>query len=561
MDDVREFFKEINNSFTIYVVEQRFAVGRGSEFFRSFKGTKNYIDSDKVIKKRIGDILYKINKHIPSLGDLINSCFHLTSSIEIIDIISMLSKVFTVHEHQAAGPEVIDPIIIQEGKILQKYVNQLIALHKNSILRPAIIIILKDNDFERAKNILCLCPHNTNIKMIRNSGDTEIHKVINCGVDNPDDFLEAFTLHCFSTCSNTKRNVLYNKEWAEDSLIKLYSPSILQIRTNLLYRDKTLIRSDIDDLLAIIQTRSCLKTSEKNYILDFYEVILRLFRVFANDGGSHDMKRAYELAASLNNEILMAQVNKCAYFMPDWSQEEKGIMLDSAYNVFVKNNMEDQAIYCRNNKLVRQFDSDNLCIYDFRNLQQEALYNVPGLVGMSHIFNNTGVAHLVSGYPDMAIDYFNRGLDYAYRPERAIQKVALLTNRAITNAYCFEKVEETELRKILNSIFDNKELQNIPFISARYALNAISLAFYKNISLGNELTNLYDIESLINRAANDNSLGTRQLQTQLEVMSERYGFKLKDNPFLYKPLGRETGVRQQFIEKTGLTPFFFSTWF
>ena len=75
MDDVREFFKEINNSFTIYVVEQRFAVGRGSEYFRSFKGTKNYIDSDKVIKKRIGDILYKINEHIPSLGDLINSCF------------------------------------------------------------------------------------------------------------------------------------------------------------------------------------------------------------------------------------------------------------------------------------------------------------------------------------------------------------------------------------------------------------------------------------------------------------------------------------------------------
>ena len=52
---------------------------------------------------------------------------------------------------------------------------------------------------------------------------------------------------------------------------------------------------------------------------------------------------------------------------------------------------------------------------------------------MSHIFNNAGVAHLVSGYPDMAIDYFEKGLDYAYRPERCIQNVALNTNKLIAN--------------------------------------------------------------------------------------------------------------------------------
>ena len=65
--------------------------------------------------------------------------------------------------------------------------------------------------FERAKMLLSKCPHNTNIKFIRNSGETEIHRVINCGADNPDEFLDAFSYQCFSTCSNTKRSILYNK--------------------------------------------------------------------------------------------------------------------------------------------------------------------------------------------------------------------------------------------------------------------------------------------------------------------------------------------------------------
>ena len=61
IEDVRDFFKETDNSFTIYVVEQRFVVGRGLEYFKSFKGTQNYIDSDLIIKKRISKILQTIN--------------------------------------------------------------------------------------------------------------------------------------------------------------------------------------------------------------------------------------------------------------------------------------------------------------------------------------------------------------------------------------------------------------------------------------------------------------------------------------------------------------------
>lgn len=240
LEDIRDFFRETDTAFTIYVVEQRFVVGRGADYFRQYKGKENYIDTNSVMKSRLSRILQGICKKIPNGAELVKTCFEMTEPIGIIEVIGSLFKVFTFQEHQAAGPDVLDPIIIQEGEILQKYVNQMIALHKASILRPAIIILLKDNNFERAKVLLSGCPHNTNVKLIRNSGETEIYKVVNCGAENPETFMEAFTHQCFSTCSNTKRNILCNEEWAENSLIKLYSPSILQIRTNFLYQDKSL---------------------------------------------------------------------------------------------------------------------------------------------------------------------------------------------------------------------------------------------------------------------------------------------------------------------------------
>lgn len=166
MEDVRNFFKETDTAFTIYVVEQRFVVGRGSDYFRQYKGKENYIDTNIVMKKRLSRILQGISKKIPNGAELVKTCFEITKPVGLLDVIGSLFKVFTFQEHQAAGPDVLDPIIIQEGEILPKYVNQIIALHKASILRPAIIVLLKDNNFDRARKLLSGCPHNTNIKMI-----------------------------------------------------------------------------------------------------------------------------------------------------------------------------------------------------------------------------------------------------------------------------------------------------------------------------------------------------------------------------------------------------------
>ena len=168
MEDIRLFFKEDISQFTIYVVEQKFAIGRGLEYFKSFKGKSNYIDTDALAQKRIYKIYSWIDKRIPIIADLIKTVFNEFSPSGLADLVVALNKLSGTQIHQAAGPEVIDPIIIQEGKIIKKYITQLINLHKNSFLTPTIIILLKDNDFDRAKELLCECPNGMRVKFIRN---------------------------------------------------------------------------------------------------------------------------------------------------------------------------------------------------------------------------------------------------------------------------------------------------------------------------------------------------------------------------------------------------------
>ncbi len=559
MEDIRNFFKEINDEFTIYVVERRFVAERGAEYFRFYKGKENYIDTNTVMKRRLIKILQGINKRIPNSAELIKNCFNIVTPMGLIDIISSLCKVFTVQEHQAAGPDVIDPIIIQEGEILPKYVNQIVALHKTSILRPVIIILLKDNNFERAKELLSGCPHNTNIKMIRNNGDTEIYKVINCGVDNPDDFLDAFSHQCFNTCSNTKRSILYNEDWAENSLIKLFAPSILQLRTQFLYQDKTLVRKDLLDVINTLENKKVF-TDEDVKLKYTFQCILKLYNVFCHDGGKKDISEAYDIAKAFDNKILLAQVYRYSYFLDGFTYEQKLELLDEAYNIFSEFGMQDNAIYCKNNSLVRSFDRDNININDFLSLQEKAVYNVPGLVGMSHILNNVGVAHLMTGFPGESITFFEKGLDYAYRPERCLQKIALLCNTLIAKSYCFNKIDDSEFFKIMNMIFDNSELLNIPFITARYASNIIAIAFEQSKTLGNELLIKYPIKNLIQKGFNDNIIGSGQLLSQLNMLESKHNINILNGILLPDNYINITGIRKKFLEKTGYNPFIFSTW-
>lgn len=558
-ENITSFFQESEYGFMVYVVEQRFAVGRGAEYFRSFKGKENLIDTNRMIKKRISNILKWIQKNVPNVATMVEGIYGYTNPIDIASIISAFSKLFAIEEHQAAGPEVIDPIIIQEGTVLPKYLNQMIALHKSSILRPAIIILLKDNDFERAKAILSGCPNGCYLKLIRNSGDCEIHKVVNTGADDIESFLDAFAMQCFSTCSKTKHDILMNKEWADNSIVKKYSPLLLKIRTNLLFDEKNEVTDALNDLVKELEAILPTSNSENRLIRSF-ECMARLNQVYCQDYGGKNLKTALTLAKYVDNDILLAHVYRYARLMDNINKKDSDDLLETAQKIFQSHHMEDHALYCWNNRLVAQFYTDKINLREFSAMQEEAIYNVPGLVGMSHLLNNTGVAHLVTGNPDEAFEYFEKALQYARDPNRIVQKIAILCNIIITKAYCFQKIDETELRKTMNLIFDGMR-DRLPFISARYVMNIISVAFMQSSSIGQTLLSEYPVENLINKGLLSNRMGSSQLLLQMGILANKYSdFTLIQTCIKPPEIDSVNGIRREFIIRYGLNPFFFSTW-
>ena len=563
LDRIESYFEESGESFTIYVCEQRFAVGRGHDFFRKYQGTDNIVSTNTTIKKLIKRIIAWTESNVPNVAELIKKCFFaeaVTSPANILDIISALSKLFSLHQHQAVGPKVIDPIIIQEGGVSPRYLAQLVSLHKESILQPAIIIILKDNDFDRAKQMLSKCPHGINVKMIRNSGKCEIYKIINCGADSVNEFLDSYALQCFSTCSRTPRTILNGADWENNPILYKYSPLIFKIRSNLLFDEKEEVRDDIAFLLTDLE-HSHSEESNRDVLITSFLCMTKLFSVFCNDKGGKELDDALKLANSLENPLLVAHTYRYANLMTNISNDEREKMLGEARRIFSQYNVEDHAIYCENNALVNQFYTNYIDIRRFQAMQQEAINNVPGMVGMSHILNNTGVAHLYAGRPEDAIEYFNKGLDYAR--DRIVQKVALKANIIVAKAYCLEKIDEREMRITLNYIFDNLGIHKLPFLSANYVMNILAVAAMQDVDLVSSFAEDYPIIQVLQNALSPNQLGSGSLVQQLGVLCKRYsvfadlGFNDLNMPIEVTPIG---GIRANFIENRGVNPSFFNVW-
>lgn len=557
MTDIKEFFQEANDVFTIFVVEQRFAVGQGNEYFKSYRGTANFISTEESIKKNINRILFWTQKHIPNIAEIIKMCFFSSKTVSILEVVTELSKLFTIQEHQAAGPEIIDPIIIQEGEISAKSLAQLISLHKSSILCPAIIILLKDNDFERAKKMLSNCPHGINVKMIRNSGKSEIYKVINRGVDNIDDFIDAFSNQCFSTCSRTPRKLLLNPEWAENSAIKLYSPSIFKIRTNLLFDEKDEVREDINVLLSNFEDKE-VANADQSVILKSFECVLRLFRVYCNDSGGIDLAESEKIAQNMNNDLLLAHVYRYSNLFSDRNSVKKKEQLKYAEAIFRKKSVEDHAIYCMNNRLVNTFYTEYVNIHEFDDMQKEAINNVPGLVGMSIIYNNVGVAYLYNGYAVEALTYFQKGLDYSR--DRIVQNLGLKSNILVAKGYLYEPISEAEIRILINSVFDVMGLNRLPFISANYIMNAISIALRQHPGLTTDLMQHYPIIDLLQNAFQSNILGSGSLARMILKLKMDFP-EFKAEKLTYPSnLAPISGIRANFLLNHGYNPIIFNAW-
>lgn len=561
MLNVEKIFYNDTSVFTIFVVEQRFVVGRGNEYLNKFINTQHFFDSERKIKQFYNKIIDKIQSGVTPVAKSVSNIITGDYIASIAEIITSLCKLFTVTEHQAAGPLVVDPIIIQEGEVTKRSLNKIINIHKDSILRPAIIVLLKDNDFERAKELLSDCPTGINIKMIRNSGEEITYKVINCGAEDITSFIESYSEQCYSTCSNTKLEILTGKDWVDNRVVSEFSPLLFRYRASLLMDQKESILPQLNRTLYDIVKYEA--SSEKDSILlRNIECVARLYRVFCNDSGGTDILEARKLATTLNNEILLAQVYKCADLIPDCSLIEKNSLYDKAYEIFKKNNMEDHALYTKNNMLIEQFYTDRVSTEEFKDLSVEAINNVPGMVGLTHIFNNVGVAYLYCGRPTEAIDIFNRGLEYAKYQNRIVQKLALESNKMIAESYSFCMIDENRIRLLMRQLFDSMGINCLPFLSADYMLNILTVAYRQNASFGLELVNTFPVRELINASFARNSLCASYRILQIQYLAANYGdkFPLLTTCNIPQSLDAARGKRKDFILKYGYNLFDFSTW-
>lgn len=558
--EIKDYFSEHIETFTIYVVEQKFAINQGREYFKQFANKEHFINSNAKIKRHLSKMLNWIQKKIPDVAELTKNVISVNNAPSpngIVEVVTSLNKLFTVTEHQAAGPEVIDPIIIEEINISSKYIAQLVALYKESILQPAIIIILRDNNFDRAKDILSNCPHNINVKFIRNNGETEIYKIINTGANNITDFIDAFSKQCFSTCSKTNRNVLLNSEWNHENLINSLSPYYFKTRANLLFDEKPEAITDINYILNRISMER--KTSNSNSILlNSLELMAKINRIYCRDIGGTDIIDVLNLSKELDIELLKAHVYRFAHFIPNITRDRQKELLQEACNIFKKNNIADHAVYCKNNFLVHSFYTDRVNTRNFHELQQQAICDVPGMVGMSIVLNNVGVAYLYKKDFAEAITFFKKGLDYS--KARIVQKIGLQSNLLITKACAYEKVEEKELKIVFDAVLANFSKDYLPFIAANYIMNILVIALEQHYELGKSILQNSKVYSILSSALTNNALGSGSLTQQIVKIQSRFqgiDFSIFSMP---NHISQISGVRAEFIMERGYNPIIFNAW-
>lgn len=557
---INDYFSEHIECFTLYVVEQKFALNQGREYFRQFTSKENYINSEDKLNTHLTKILNWIQKKIPDVADLTKSIISMKtipSSSSIVDVVMSLNKLFTVTEHQAVGPEVIDPIIIEEINISSKYIAQLVALYKESIIQPAIIIILKDNNFDRAKDLLSNCPHNTNVKFIRNDGETYICKIINTGADNINTFIDAFSRQCFSTCSKTKREILLNSELDGNNIINSLSPYFFRTRTNLLFDEKPEAITDINYVLNRINMER-VRTNNNAILLNSLELMAKLNRIYCRDFGGTDINDVMILAKELDIELLKAHVYRFAHFIPNISRDRQKELLQEARDIFKSNNVADHSMYCQNNFLVHSFYTDRVNTRAFHELQQQAICDVPGLVGMSIILNNVGVAYLYKKDFEEAMTFFRKGMNYS--KERIVQKIGLQSNILITKASAYEEIKETEIKIVLDAVLANFSREYLPFIAANYIMNLLAIALEQHYELGMSIFQNSKVHNIIASALADNTLGSGSLTQQIIKIQSRFpelDFSVFSMPHQISSI---SGARAEFIMEKGYNPMIFNAW-
>lgn len=556
-------FMVVGNEFTVFVIGQTYFYNRGHNYLNQFIYKENWIASDRIIEKRIKRLISWIQKKTPNIAELVQKIMTMSEStsskLNLIDIIVSLSKLFCATEHVAAGPKVVDPVIIEEEKVTKKNLTQYVTMHENCKYRPTIIVLLKDDNFERVEKLFSNCPNGMNIKMIYNNGSSIYYKVINKGAKNVMEFLDSYARQCFSTCSKTEHGILTSEEWSNNPVISKFSPTIFQIRSTFIKEHKLDAIQNIqwlNDQLELYTTNN----SNDEYMKKSFICMSKLFEVYCYDKGGDNLNQALNLAKDLENEILKAHVYRYSHFF-NCNRNEKQDLLQQAENIFTKNNIADHAVYCRNNRLIHQFSMEKISINDFCELKGKATYDTPGLILMAHIINNVGVAYLFEHFIDKSIEEFHDGLNFSHNNH--IQNLAIRSNLLIAETLNYSEYNEKEAKSILSTIFGTPSLgiNKMPFLTAQFALNVVASALMADKKFALHLLHEYKIVDLVQSSFNTNIMGTGSMIKQLKILSEKHNeFKLLQQLKLPKNRTPISGIRYDFICRYGLNPFFFNTW-
>lgn len=548
-----------NGEFTVFVVSKRYFQLRGKEYLRQYLGTKHWINSNNEIKKRIkltSDYLYQ---KTPDASELIDSLLTASQSKQSStnDLIISLTKLFAVTEHKS--DDVLDPIIIEEGDIQPENLIHFLSILSNSFYSSTVIFILNDKDFDRAKILLSACPNNMNVCMIYDDHTKKTYKVINTGAKNINEFMDSYVRQCFSTCSRTERGILTTQEWTSNPIINTFSPTVFNIRSTFIKEHKLYAADNINWLVTNLAEFEAKGTDNKLLKLNL-ECIANLFRVYCNDRGGSELKRALDIAKELNSDLLLAHVYRYCHFWKNSRKEKQDFLLE-AEKTFIKYDIEDHAVYCNNNSIIHQFSLDKINLNNFIDLEKRARTNTPGLALMSHIINNVGVAYLFERDFIGAIMSFDRGLKYSGNTD--IQELALRSNRISAVILSGEKFDDKEAYRIMERIFSpSLGLKRMPFLTAQFALNVLACAQISDPQLVRDLLTQYQLRDLIQTAFHKNIMGTGSMIKQLGILAMKSSLidRFVNSIDFPKEQTSVSGIRLDFICTYGINPFFFNTW-
>ena len=558
METLENLLKYRENHFTIYAVDNDYANNVGKSFFNSYKNTETYIDTSNKLSRIIKQINQYIFQNTDSTADYINQVFKDKDNRigAIIKLAVPLIHVVSAEFHQAQKNTLPDPSILVEGEITSRKMGHFVSKVREATFSPKVIVVLKGNDLEQSKKLFQKCPNNTHIKFIKNDGSTIDYKVINIGAKNTDEFLESYVEQCFSTCSKSDKQVIFDKKTEDNDIVKKYMYDLLIIRSDLIYDRKDKVRKDINDLQRRITTEVP-KNSEERQIILLLKCIINIYKVYCNDFGGNEVLEAFKIAEEMNIELINAFVWRYAGFNPTINTNSKHELLRKSVSIFEKNHILDQAVYCSNNSLFSQFYNDSINIMDFNRLNEKAINDVPGLVGMSYIFNNVGVANLYNGNPEEAIEKFRRGQTYA--KERPFQFYGLKTNELVASSFLGKKTDEEELLKTVKCMDQALGTHDTVFLTANYMANIIAIAAKDNINLANKVIEDFSLNILFDKALNPNMFGFQSLYHQLKIIKEKYpSIRLKTQRMNVVALANNQ--RTAYLKKNLQHPTIYNTW-